>query len=271
MTSTTPPSNSYLPKPELVKQAEAIISQFEQSPAPAVWAHLDKKAIIADLRNRVKNPFQVNQGGQPFCGPASVLFELVRKHPQKYVELCQKLFLVGGFHSQTGKWITAPDRLRDVSQGELQMPPADWIVLATLREAETLLFPVEPNAPDLIRNLAGMTKSWELKGWVREILGYPRVSYHHAYLGGDFNALDEAAEAIAAGGSAFALITAEGMLSNKPPMVAFPNHWIGLLGGFTRQNGRVSFDVYTWSRQMRVDLTEGDFRRFLWAIVTGRP
>lgn len=271
MTTSNSSTSSYLPDANLQKQAEAAIARFEQSLAPPAWVHLNKQQIITEIKARVKNPFQINQGGQPFCGPASVLFELIRKQPIRYVELCQSLFLVGGFHTSTGKWILAPDRLKDVSKGELRMPQVDWMVLATLREAETMLFPVEPNAPDIIRNLAGMTKSWEMKGWVKEILGYPRVEYNYAYLGGDFGALQEAEEAIAAGGVAFALVTAEGMLTSNPPPVAFPSHWIVLLGGIVRQNGRVSFDVYTWSRQMRVDLSEGDFKRYLWAIVTGQP
>jgi hypothetical protein len=270
VTTSNSSTNAYLPDPGLQKQAEAAIVRFEQSPAPSVWAHLSKPQILTEIKARVKNPFQINQGGQPFCGPASVLFELIRKQPARYVELCQSLFLVGGFHTTSGRWITAPDRLRNVSKGELHMPQVDWMVLATLREAETYLFPVEPNAPDIIRNLAGMTKSWEMKGWVKEILGYPQVEYNHAYLGGDLNALQQAQAAIAAGGVAFALITAEGMLTNNPPPVAFPTHWIVLLGGITQQNGRIGFDIYTWSRQMRVDLSEGDFKRFLWAIVTSK-
>lgn len=269
MTTTQPPNNAYLPNPDLQKQAMAAISKFEQSGAPSAWPFLDKATIIAEMRARVQNPFQVNQKSQPFCGPASVLFELIRKQPARYVDMCQSLFLIGGFHGYQ-HWLAAPDKLRQASRGDLQMGQADWMVLSTLRESETILFPVEPNSPDLIRNLAGMTKSWEMKGWVREILGYAKVKYNHSYLLGDFNALADAQQAIAAGGVAFALITAEGMLTNKPPAIAVPNHWIGLIGGFSIQPAQVSFDVYTWSRQMRVNLSHGDFKKYLWATVTGK-
>lgn len=260
----------YLPKPSLLQEAEAAIGDFEQSIAPSAWTFLDKATVIAEIRARVRNPFQINQGGQPFCGPAAVLFELVRKQPLRYVELCRSLFLIGGFQGAS-RYIASSEQLRRSSHGDLKMPQVDWMVLATLREMENLLFPVEPNAPDLLRNLAGMTKSWEMKGWVQEILGYPTVEYHHAYLMNDISAMNAAAAAIQAGGVAFALITAEGMLSHQPPIVPLPNHWIALLGNLAVQGEPVSFDVYTWSKPMHLQMDASSLKKYLWATVTGTP
>lgn len=263
-------SHVYTANPKLVKEAEAAIADFEKSSAPGAWLHIDKATVIAELRSRVRDPFQVNQGGQPFCGPAAVLVELIHKQPCRYVEMCRSLFLVGGFHGAT-QYIASSDELRRASFGNLRMPQTDWLILATLRDAETALFPVEPNSPDLIRNLAGMTKSWEMKGWVKEILGYKQVDYNHAYLMNDISAMQEAAAAIQAGGVAFALITAEGMLTDQPPVVPFPSHWVGILGNISVQGDPVSFDIYTWSKQMRLKLDVGSLKKYLWATVTGVP
>jgi hypothetical protein len=263
-------SNVYGTNADLVKAADAALDDFEKSTAPSVWTALDKATIISELRARVHNPFQINQGGQPFCGPAAVLFELVRQQPQRYVELCRNLYLVGGFHGRNS-YIASSDELRRNSFGNLRMDPVDWMVLSTLREMENALFPVEPNAPDLIRNLAGMTKSWEMKGWVQEILGYTHVDYNHAYLMNDVSAMNDAAAAIQAGGVAFALITAEGMLSDTPPAIALPSHWIGLLGNISVQGDPVSFDIYTWSKQLRLKMDAGSFKKYLWATVTATP
>ena len=258
------------PNSDLVKQAEAAIADFEQSITPSAWDHLDKATLIKEMRDRIHNPYQVNQGGQPFCGPASVLFELARKQPQKYVDICRKLYLMGGFNS-TSSFITASDELRHASQGNLRMGQADWMLLATFREMENILFPVEPNAPDIIRNLAGMTKSWEMKGWVQEILGYQQVDYHHAFLTNDFQALAKAADVLQKGGVAFMLISADGMLSDNPPKIALPTHWVGLLGNIHIDQNTVNFDIYTWSKKMRLTMDPGSFKKYLWAIVTGMP
>jgi hypothetical protein len=264
------------------QEALAAIAAFGQSTAPGLWPHLDKQKLVAEMRLRVNDPFKVNQGKQPFCGPASILFELIRKQPLRYVQICRDLFEQGGFQAKT-KQINASTRLRQESKGDLQMGQADWLVLATLRDAENLLFPVDPDAPEIMRNLSGMTKSWEMKGWVREILGYERVKYNHTYLLGDLGALRNADRVIETGGVAFMLVTADGLLGQAIPRkeelpVALPNHWITLIsnvaiqkGTFGRHDsGQVSFDVFTWAKKMHVDAGEGPFERFLWGIVTGQ-
>jgi len=260
-----------------VQQAQSALAEFEKSTFPSLWPGLDKTQIIAEMRSRIDNPFNVNQGSQPLCGPAAILFELVRKNPLYYVQICRNLFQIGGFHSQSHKWIAPSSRLLETT-GKFQMPQADWMVLSTLRESENLIFPVEPNAPKIIRNISGMTKPWEMVGWAREILGYSNVKYNHAYIFGDISALRRSTDAINNGGVAFALINAEGMLTNKPPIVPFPNHWVVLLGNIMVQEanfsngvrGQISFDVYTWAKQMRVDLVQRNFEDYFWGAVIAK-
>lgn len=256
--------------PTLLKQAEAAIVDFETAIAPGIWTLLDKKTLVAEMRDRVRNPYKINQGGQPFCGPASVLFELVRKNPVRYVEICRNLYQLGGFHGAT-QFITSSEELRRATFGNLRMGQADWMILATLREMENILFPVEPNAPDLIRNLAGMTKSWEMRGWVQEIMGYKRVDYLYTFLNNDIQAVTKAAEILRQGGVAFALITADGMLNDKPPIIPMPTHWVGLVGNISVQKDTVDFDIYTWSKKMHLQMDHGSFKKYLWAVVTGLP
>jgi hypothetical protein len=163
-------------------------------------------------------------------------------------------------------------------QLQKRMPQVDWMVLSALRESENLLFSIDASAPRIIRNISGMTKSWEMAGWAREILGGREVKCHYAYFSGDLPALQAAGAAIQAGGFAFALVTAEGMLGNQPPPIPYPSHWIVLLGNIAISEGNfgkldracVSFDVYTWGRQMRVDIAKDSFEKYFWAAVAGR-
>jgi hypothetical protein len=59
------------------------------------------------------------------------------------------------------------------------------------KRSRKLDFNIEVEAPDIIRNLSGMTKSWEMKGWTREVLGYRKVKYIHTYIFGEYEALNE--------------------------------------------------------------------------------
>ena len=250
--------------------AEQSITEFENSNVPGVWVGLDKKQIIQELRSRIANPFRINQQSQPFCGPASIIFELIRKQPDRYVEICRHLFQIGGFHTQTNRWIYPSSRLLN-SQGDFKMSQVDWMILSTLRESENLIFPVEPNAPEFIRNLAGMTKTWEMKGWIREILGYQKVKYLNAYLSRDIQVLEEATQLVKSGGVAFALINDLALLLNKPPAIPYPSHWVALLGNLSLETDRnlISFDVYTWGKQMSVTINLDLFKLHFWEVVAG--
>jgi len=74
------------------------------------------------------------------------------------------------------------------------------------------------------------------------------------------------------------LIAAEGMLGNKPPPIPDPSRWAVLWGNIAVQDeslgksdrARVSFDVCTWGRKMRVDIAKGCFENYFWAAVAGR-
>jgi hypothetical protein len=123
-----------------------------------------------------------------------------------------------------------------------------------------------------------MTKSWEMRGWIREILGYRKSEYYHAYLMNDISALNQSAIALQSGGVAFMLITADGMLQGNPPPIPFPSHWVALLGSVvvgdlseSPARGRVSFDLYTWSKKLHIDLDVSSFKKYFWASVTGMP
>ena len=272
MTAPTPQKPSSPAKVKAMTDLEA----FARSTQPGVWPHLDKGEIIREMRARLRDPFSVNQGPQPFCGPASVLFELIRKFPGRYVDLCRSLYETGKFQA-FHRPIETSVALRRASKNIEHLGPADWMVLATMRESENLIFPVEPNAPEIIRNIAGMTKSWEMMGWVREILGYDHADYLHTFVLRDLTALRKAQSVIEQGGVAFGLITADGLLSDTPPKIMVPNHWVTLVGNtdiqkgtfWRHDSGQVSFDIFTWARKVRVDVPEGRFEDAFWGVVLG--
>ena len=258
---------SQLPDSDRVRQALAEIAAFERSKVPGIWRGLDKNQLLAQLRSRVNNPLTLNQGSQPFCGPAVMIFELIRRDPLYYVQICRNLFQIGGFHTRSGAWILASETLRN-AEGNYQMPQVDWMVLSTLRESENLLVPVHPNAPDLVRNIGGMTKSWEIAKWVEEILGYQNIRYQNTYLFGDLQALQEVNRVLNSGGVALALINDGGLLRNQPPRIPYPSHWVSILGNIAvNSKNSVEFEVYTWAKTVQVRVDEVAFKTHFWGVI----
>jgi hypothetical protein len=258
------------------------LTKFARSSQTGVWNHLDKGQLIEDIRDRLIDPYQIQQGEQPFCGPASVVFELIRKQPARYIDICQSLYEYGSFDGYTRK-ITVSGRLCR-SYGNLRMAQADWMLLATLRDCANTIVPVHPKAPKLIRELGGITKPWEINGWVKELLGYSTTKSHPTILSGEFRALQEADSTIKAGGVVFGLINSQGLLGSNSFIASrfhrlYPNHWVTILGNISiepptkiakNKQSRVQFDMYSWGRKIHVNTDAATIKDFFWGVAVGK-
>jgi uncharacterized membrane protein (UPF0136 family) len=264
-------------------QVEERLAQFARSTQAGVWNHLDKQQIVRDLRVRLINPFAIEQGEQPFCGPAAVVFELIRKQPLRYIEICQNLYERGSFEGYV-KPIRAAGRLCR-SYGNLRMAQADWMLMATLRDCANKILPVHPKLPKLLREFSGgMTKPWEMSMWARELLGYSSAKSHPTIVSGEFRALQAAEEAISSGGVAFALINSHGLLGTNSFVSArlrrvYPTHWVTLLGNLSidpptkiakHKQNRVKFDIYSWGQKIHVNADTSGMRDFFWGVTIGQ-
>lgn len=258
------------------------LAKFARSPQSGVWNHLDKQQIISDIRDRLNDPYQIQQGEQPFCGPAAVVFELIRKQPHRYIDICQSLYEQGSFDGYTKRIVAAGRLCR--SYGNLRMAQADWMLLATLRDCANMIVPVHPKAPTLIREIGGMTKPWEVNRWVRELLGYSVTKSHPTPLGHEFRALQAADNIINAGGVAFALINSQGLLGNNSFLASrfhrlYPSHWVTILGNISietpahitkNKGGRVKFDIYSWGRKIHVNTDAATIKDYFWGVTIGK-
>lgn len=258
----------------LAPTVRSALIKFEESKGPSAWKCLDKNLLLAQIKLRLQDPFLVNQGKQAFCGPAAILFELVRTQPLRYLEICRSIYETGGFEGTSVRF-KASEKLRH-SECRQNMNPADWMILTTLRESENRFLPVEADAPEVMRNLAGLTKSWQMKGWAKEVLGYSYVKYCNTYLYGEWEALQEASEVIASGGVAFALITSQSLFGKELSFLPSPNHWLSIMGNISIQddeweedNKRISLDVYSWGQKLQIDQNESLFEDYFWGVILG--
>lgn len=173
------------------------IDAFEASTSRGVWPKLSKAEIIHGLRRRVLEPWRVEQGPAPFCGPASIAYELARRDPQRYVRIVRDLFERGTLVDATRRRISASRKLRTFPAfGEItvdssgdkifyDVPQVDWILPATLREAANVILNVTGGF-DGLNALKGVTTAWEMVEWSKRILGSSRAKIHRAKPMGEF-------------------------------------------------------------------------------------
>lgn len=198
---------------------------FEKSTYPGVWPHLDKGQILQDIAFRLHSPSSLRDGMPFLSGVTAILFNLIKNNPFRYVRLCHSLFETGGFQTLQQR-IQSSEHLRHRPLGHYEpvgcmsgiqngMSPADWMLMLTLHETQLAAFSPPsfmPLMPSTITQHQQMTKPWELRGWLSDLLGYQQVHYHHAHVQPIWMLMKRAAQAIAAGGVAIALVNAESMV-----------------------------------------------------------
>jgi hypothetical protein len=248
---------------------EWTLAGFEQSTAPGVWPQIDKAALVADVRATVLDPEgQVYQAKAQFCGPTSIALELARQMPRRYVRLCQELYETGGFAART-KTISASDGLRSQPVGE-DMSPADWMLVATMRDEENAVFAVDGGATGLDASIQGMTTQWEMEGWTGEVLFKDETEISTTFVWGEQDAIAYAEQVQASGGVAFLMIHSDLLLRpDEDTNPLLPDHWVVYRGGLSVADGRTRFSVWSWARRYDVDVPTSRFEDCMYGIVTG--
>ncbi len=247
------------------------ITRFEASSQIGVWPNIRKDELLADMRSKIANPYNVRQGNTPLCGPAAIVFELMARQPSQYVEICQSLYETGQFTARTKEIKPSSTLLNSRLRSDITV--ADWMLMATLRDTENALFPVEASSGQFVM---GFSTPWEMKGWTFELLSFDKVEYESTYFYGEFEAMRRAKDVQNRGGVAFLMIDTA-MLGGSEPTVALPNHWVSFLGDLIIDNGvwyrwdsgHIHFKCYSWGSSKTVDLGEGPFEDYMWGLVTG--
>jgi hypothetical protein len=257
--------------------AEHAIEEFRRLTGGGCWPNIPREALAADMLDRVRNPYNVNQRRAPFCGPGAVVFELVRRDPLGYVQICRSLYEDGFFNSRTKEVRPRNSLLRSRVGGGMSV--ADWMLVATLRDVESPLFPVEgEDQSTLMAQIAGITTPREMKGWTSELLGFGDVDFDLTFLFGEFDAMRNSHGAFRLGGVAFLLVNSA-MVGNDAPLVGYPDHWVSYDGELQIDDGiwsigstgHVRFSCYTWGSRKSVDVAEEPFEDWMWGVVIGLP
>jgi hypothetical protein len=237
------------------------LQQFTASTRRGVWPNISKTTLLSEIKARLQNPYRVDQGSQPFCGPAALLFELVRCNPAAYVRYCRSLFEEGRFGERHVRYEAAEYLRRNVVPRGISQ--VDWMMMATLKEGGW--WDGTPETPI------------KMQEWIQELIGYDHVrrfstrqpTLDSRQLSGK-DALYQGDIAVTVGGIAMMLVDAD-FINNKWDAPYQPNHWIVLLGDVWYNWGYVGFHFYTWAHWWWCWMYEGSLQDNLFVVVTALP
>lgn len=242
------------------RAALALIKTFEARNRTGLWPQINRKLLIAGLRDRVRYPNHIDQSSTNLCGVVTVMRAWAFDFPVQYVQMAIDLYEKGqanmiGNNLRTARMVQPPVDLRHAAPPN-NMNHADWIIAASVRQSLNNVFDYTPGEGIFA------IKAWSFPSDVeRELktLGYSRVINKAGFVAtSGYDNLMEASKLYQSGWRVLLLIDA-GLLSAPidPQGPKFGEHWVGLNSAIVPKIGPGvpfvhSFNVWSWGRPYRV-------------------
>ena len=265
-----------------------------------LWTHLDRKTIVDEIRDRLRDPMILSQSPTGLCGPFAVLVEFIRRDPVRYIEKARELLETGLMTCPTGRVIVAEAELREEPKVAGSIGQVDWLLAATMRDDENIWEDVDDDA----NGLESMTFWGEQRDWIQDVLDFSGGEWKTCFSGGEISCMKKAEQAVKSGGVAFFLVDAniikDGGSDREEEMwfrfsshfrraapTAFqtmaehskdddfpPDHWVMYLGGLnlgSNPEGKdpVNIALWSWGRTYKLTGTVDAFTEYLYAVCTG--
>lgn len=110
--------------------------------ANGVWPHINRAALIAGLRARIKDPDKIDQANTSLCGPADFVRDVAEDKPKVYAQAVIDLYERGT--AQIGTFtITSSNDLRGHALVKIptgMIDASDWVILASIRATDNWYF-----------------------------------------------------------------------------------------------------------------------------------
>ena len=129
------------------------------------------------MEDNVNNPLTVNQGNENLCGPAAIVYELVKRNPLRYVQIVEQCYESGKFQGGPFGWIKNSNSGLYSEKFAWNIRPADWIVMAVMRNAQNGYF--HYNSGD---NFSAITTWDDMQTWSQWILGFGDTAWNQCTL-----------------------------------------------------------------------------------------
>jgi hypothetical protein len=252
-----------------VAQALDSVAALRAGGGPGAW-RIERAAMADRLAELVREPDLVRQGRLNLCGPAALYVSWLRRDPVAVVRFARDLYEHG--RARLGPRLLMPSRgLREHPYGGTERargcPPADWMLLAALRDATNRVLPYSRpgglREPPAAITMPGAVRSW-LTGTgcftevVDETVLVRRPGLAHA--SGLVPGPDEDVFLLIAQEMFFAPRARWRRARNRVVSLV-PNHWVLLRSPVTLVGDEVRFAFWSWGRVQVAGPSRVEFER----------
>jgi hypothetical protein len=222
--------------------AESVVSTFASKSGAGVFKHIRRADVAKGVRDRLANPGKIDQNPSSLCGPASLLFCLIKKDPFEYARYVTQLY-DGGLSTIGGIVVRPSQDTKDYDPAPDNMDPCDWVALASLRDSEN----AGTNYQSASDQFAGITMPIELSYWLDKA-GFKSVQNVTSVFWTKSKSDILAASTLHLTSNFVCLFINADMLygSKHNQRSIIPNHWVVLTSPVNITGDKISMEVFTW-------------------------
>ncbi len=123
----------------MAKTATQLVAEFKSASGQGAFTKISRSDVVSGLNARLKTPASLHQGSSSLCGPATLIYALIRHKPAVYVKYVTDLYRSGVGTIGTLKIEPGSD-CKSYKVPAKKIHPVDWIALASLRDSENDFF-----------------------------------------------------------------------------------------------------------------------------------
>lgn len=226
--------------------AANLVCDFLRRSGHGRWPHLDRDEVGVGMLMRIAYPASLHQNQTNLCGPAAILYNLLRDRPGAYAQFAIDMY-ERGEAKMVNISITPKEDLFNFSPSSSDIAPVDWLTLASLRNSNDWFIHYDSSAGEF----SGATTPMELAHWFTRA-GYYDVTEDANFVRHqrDTDNMDEASRLLAAGYRVCLLIDDQmikaGEQTQSGSMWLLDRHWVVLRSKIDRSGGNVKMTIFTW-------------------------
>jgi hypothetical protein len=226
--------------------AANLACDFLRRRGNGLWPRQDRDEVGVGMLMRIAYPGLIRQGGASLCGPAAMLYNLVRDRPAAYARYAIDLYETGEA-KMVDLSVKPSDTVRFYAPPSTTVDAVDWLTAASLRDSENWFFSYD--MADKV--FQGATTQMELAYWFHRA-GYSDVKEDANLLRHqrDTKNMDEASRLISAGYRVCLLIDGQMLYTEEQAESGSKwlrdRHWVVLQSPIDRSGGNVKMTIYTW-------------------------
>jgi hypothetical protein len=234
------------------------------------WPTLSKKAVREGLHARIDNPDLIKQGPTGLCGPAGFLRALSYDDPCEFAKFGAIIFSGGWYNLGKGrkglKMIKPSDatRMSEVPPG---MDHADWLILASLRDAFNSVFDYKWDWKNQMTGMSvhSVADFFKAAGYSTVVENLGGAGLFAGSVSKGYDNIEKANAYFLKGFAVVILIDADLLKTATPGTSMVANHWIALRstidvnrfwkkpsGNQSSQIGIQIPEVWSWGDKKRV-------------------